>query len=306
MPTRSAPESIRRRGTPSTSARAGVVRTVRTRGELAGALAELRGRGDGQIGLVPTMGYLHEGHLSLVDHARARASGVVMSIFVNPLQFAAGEDFATYPRDLERDAELASKRGVDVLFAPEQATVYPAGAPDVRVVPGPIGGRLDGAYRPGHFDGVLTVVLKLFNLVGPDVAVFGRKDYQQATLVRRMVADLDLPVTIEVAPIVRADDGLALSSRNAYLSAYERERAPALYRSLAAAAAAFEGGARSAGDVLGAALRVMETVPDVRVQYLELVDPDTLEPVETAGPGSVIAIAAFVGSTRLIDNIVLG
>ena len=306
MPTRSARGSTRRPGTPSNDARAGLVRIVQTRAELASALGELRGRGDGRIGLVPTMGYLHEGHMSLVEHARARASGVVMSVFVNPLQFAAGEDFATYPRDLERDAELASRRGVDVLFAPEQETVYPGGAPDVRVVPGPIGARLDGAYRPGHFDGVLTVVLKLFNLVGPDVAVFGRKDYQQVTLIRRMVADLDLPVRIEVAPIVRADDGLALSSRNAYLSAPERDRAPALHRSLAAAAAAFESGVRGADDILAAAWRVMETVPDVRVQYLELVDPDTLEPVQTVVPGSVIAIAAFVGTTRLIDNIVLG
>jgi pantoate--beta-alanine ligase len=281
------------------------MRTVRTRAELAEALAVLRGRGDGRIAFVPTMGWLHEGHLGLVDRARARASAVVMSIFVNPLQFGRGEDFASYPRDLDRDAEMASRRGVHLLFAPDVETMYPAGEPEVRVVPGPAGARLDGAWRPGHFDGVLTVVLKLFHLVGPDVAVFGQKDWQQATLIRRMVSDLDLPVDIVVAPTVRADDGLALSSRNAYLSASEREAAPVLYRSLRAAAAAFDTGERDAGIILGVARSVLDAVPDVHLQYLELVDGDTLEPAAKAGAGSLIAIAAHVGTTRLIDNIVL-
>lgn len=281
------------------------MRTVRTRAELREALADLR-RSVGTVGLVPTMGSLHDGHLALVDHARARAGAVVMSIFVNPLQFGAGEDLAAYPRDLERDSELASDRGVDLLFAPDVETMYPAGEAVVRVSPGALGARLDGAYRPGHFEGVLTVVLKLLNLVAPDVAVFGQKDYQQATLVRRMALDLDLPVEIAVAPSVRADDGLALSSRNAYLSARGREEALALHRALRAGAAAFDTGRRDRGSILGAAREVLEGTPDVRVQYLELVDPDSLEPIAMAATGSVLAVAAFVETTRLIDNIVLG
>ncbi|HUF11483.1 MAG TPA: pantoate--beta-alanine ligase [Longimicrobiales bacterium] len=281
------------------------MRTVRTRAELREALAVLR-RSVRTVGLVPTMGYLHEGHLSLVDHARARAGAVVMSIFVNPLQFGPGEDLATYPRDLERDSELVSRRGVDLLFAPDLETMYPAGEPVVVVSPGPLGDRLDGAFRPGHFAGVLTVVLKLLNLIGPDVAVFGQKDYQQAALIRRMALDLDLPVEIVVAPSVRADDGLALSSRNAYLSARGREQAATLHRALRAGSDAFDTGRRDRGSIIGAAREVLERAPDVRVQYLELVDADSLEPVAVAAPGSVLAVAAFVETTRLIDNIVLG
>ena len=281
------------------------MKTVRTRAELREALAGLRAEGR-TIGLVPTMGWLHDGHLSLVSHARARASATVMSIFVNPLQFGPNEDLAAYPRDLERDTRLAQETGVDLLFAPDRETMYPTGEPIVRVVPGPIGDVLDGKYRPGHFEGVLTVVMKLFNLVGPDVAVFGRKDYQQATLIRRMVADLDVPVEIVVAPSVRAGDGLALSSRNAYLKGPERDQALALSRSLAAGAAAFESGARDAGMIVGAAREVLDREPGARVQYLELVHPDTLETVGRAEKGSVLAVAAFVGKTRLIDNVVLG
>ena len=279
--------------------------TVRTRAELRDAIAGLRAAGR-TIGFVPTMGWLHAGHLSLVDLARARASACVMSVFVNPLQFAPTEDFAAYPRDLERDAALAAKQGVDVLFAPDVGTMYPAGDPLVRVSPGPMADRLDGAFRPGHFDGVLTVVLKLFNLVGPDVAVFGRKDLQQAALIRRMVADLDLPVEIVVAPSVRADDGLALSSRNAYLSAPEREQALALSRALGAGADVFRTGQHDGGTIVAAARSVLDGAPGVQVQYLELVDPDTLAPVVEATPRAVLAVAAFVGKTRLIDNIVLG
>ena len=281
------------------------MRTVRTRAELREALAGLRAQGR-TIGFVPTMGWLHDGHLSLVSHARARASATVMSIFVNPLQFGPNEDLTAYPRDLERDTRLAEETGVDLLFAPDGETMYPTGEPIVRVVPGPIGDVLDGAFRPGHFEGVLTVVIKLFNLVGPDVAVFGRKDYQQATLIRRMVADLDLPVEIVVAPSVRAEDGLALSSRNAYLSEDERARALVLSRALAAGAAAWDTGERHAGSILAAARGVLASESGVRVQYLELVHPDTLEAVEQAGAGSVLAVAAFVGRTRLIDNVVLG
>ena len=281
------------------------MKTVRTRAELREALAGLRAEGH-TIGFVPTMGWLHDGHLSLVSHARARASATVMSIFVNPLQFGPNEDLAAYPRDLDRDTRLAEETGVDLLFAPDRETMYPTGEPIVRVVPGPIGDLLDGKFRPGHFEGVLTVVMKLFNMVGPDVAVFGRKDYQQATLIRRMVADLDLPVEIVVAPSVRAENGLALSSRNAYLKGSERDQALALSRSLAAGAAAFESGARDAGMIVGAAREVLEREAGARVQYLELVHPDTLESVGRAEKGSVLAVAAFVGKTRLIDNVVLG
>lgn len=281
------------------------MKTVRTRAELREAVADLRARGH-RIGLVPTMGWLHDGHLSLVSHARARASACVMSIFVNPLQFGPTEDLAAYPRDLGRDTRLAEEAGVDLLFAPDVETMYPTGEPIVRVVPGPIGDVLDGKYRPGHFEGVLTVVMKLFNLVGPDVAVFGRKDYQQATLIRRMVADLDLPLEVVVAPSVRAEDGLALSSRNAYLQPDERAQALALSRSLRAGAEAFESGARDPGSIVAAARAVLDREPGVRVQYLELVHPDSLEEVPQAGAGCVLAVAAFVGRTRLIDNIILG
>ena len=281
------------------------MRTVRTRAELREALAGLRAAG-GTIGFVPTMGWLHDGHLSLVSHARARARATVMSIFVNPLQFGPNEDLDAYPRDLERDTRLAEDAGVDLLFAPDAETMYPTGEPIVRVAPGPIGDFLDGGFRPGHFDGVLTVVMKLFNLVEPDVAVFGRKDYQQATLIRRMVADLDMSIDIVVAPSVRAADGLALSSRNAYLSPEERAQALALSRALRAGAAAWDTGERHGGSILAAARAELDREPGVRVQYLELVHPDTLEAVEQAVAGSVLAVAAFVGRTRLIDNVVLG
>src|SRR5713101_3699309 len=199
----------------------------------------------GRIGFVPTMGYLHEGHLRLVDQAKARADHVVVSIFVNPLQFGPSEDFAAYPRDLARDRTLARERGVDCLFTPETKAMYPAD-PVTRVAPGGMGDVLEGAIRPGHFAGVLTVVAKLFHVVEPDVAVFGRKDFQQATLVRRMVADLDVPVEIVVAPTTRELDGLALSSRNTYLTADERRPALALSRALRAIEQAWRGGEANA------------------------------------------------------------
>jgi len=280
------------------------VKTVETRAALDAALADAR-RHDRRIGLVPTMGYLHAGHLSLVDAARERCDVVVMSVFVNPLQFGVGEDLTTYPRDLERDAELASARGVDLLFAPTDREMYPDGEPAVQVVPTRMADRLCGAFRPGHFTGVLTVVCKLFNIVRPDLAVFGRKDFQQAVLIRRMARDLDLPVEIVVAPVVRADDGLALSSRNTYLDAGERDAAAAIWAGLSDANGAFGAGERRAEALIG---RVRASVEGagLRPQYVELVDADTLEPLETAAPGSVIAVAAFAGETRLIDNVVLG
>lgn len=269
----------------------------------AGSVAAVE---DEIVVLVPTMGALHEGHLSLVDRARAVGALVVMSIFVNPTQFGPGEDFDAYPRDVGRDAELAAGRGVDVLFTPATAEVYPDGPVSTRVVPGRLAERLCGASRPGHFEGVLTVVAKLFGMAQPDVAVFGQKDYQQLTLVRRMVRDLDMPVRIEAVPIVREEDGLALSSRNVYLTDVERGRARSLSQGLHAASAAFREDGMKDVDRLKA--RVRRTMRDAAVEpeYVELVDPDTLEPVDEAREGAVLALAARVGNTRLIDNVILG
>lgn len=258
-----------------------------------------------RIALVPTMGYLHEGHLALIDRAHERADSVVVSVFVNPLQFGPGEDLDRYPRDLERDAALIAEHGADLLFAPSAEAIYPAGEPAVLVSPGHLADRLCGAFRPGHFQGVLTVVLKLFNIVRPDIAVFGQKDYQQALLIRRMVTDLDLPIEIDVVPTVREQDGLARSSRNLYLGPAERARAAALYRGLGEAEAAYRAGQRDGARLSDRVRAVVEAEPGVRVQYVELVHPDTLAPVEEAAPGSVLAIAAFVGATRLIDNLIL-
>ena len=274
---------------------------VRTKAEVRRAVAGMRPQ---RIALVPTMGYLHEGHLSLVDRARELADRVVLSIFVNPLQFGPQEDLDRYPRDLERDVELATGRGVDLIFAPDVQEMYPGGEPIVRVVPGRLAETLCGAYRPGHFEGVLTVVAKLFGIVRPDVAVFGQKDFQQAVLIRRMVADLDLGIEIDVAPIVREPDGLAMSSRNVYLSPDERESALGLYRGLTRAAQAFAGGERDA-ERLRRLVHEELARPGVRVQYVEVIDPETLQPTQPAGPGNVLAVAAFVGQTRLIDNVIL-
>ncbi|HEX5725167.1 MAG TPA: pantoate--beta-alanine ligase [Longimicrobiaceae bacterium] len=280
------------------------VRVVETRAEVRRAVRQARAAGKG-IGLVPTMGYLHEGHLSLVDRAREDAGWVAMSIFVNPLQFGPGEDLDRYPRDLERDLALAASRGVDLVFVPSAAEMYPDGEPGVAVVPDErLAGRLCGASRPGHFRGVLTVVCKLFGIFAPDVAVFGQKDYQQATLIRRMAEDLDLGVRVEVAPIVREPDGLAMSSRNVYLSREERERALALPRALEGARARVAAGEADA-ELLRAALWNALSVPGVEPEYAEVVDPRTLEPVRRAAPGVVCAVAARVGRTRLIDNAIL-
>ncbi|HEX8829575.1 MAG TPA: pantoate--beta-alanine ligase [Longimicrobium sp.] len=276
---------------------------ARTTAEVREAVRAAR-RAGRTVGLVPTMGYLHEGHLSLLDEARARADVVMMSIFVNPLQFGPAEDLDRYPRDLERDLELAGTRGTDLVFAPSAAEMYPHGEPAVQVVPGALAERLCGATRPGHFRGVLTVVAKLFGIFQPDVAVFGQKDYQQAALIRRMVDDLDIPVRVEVAPIVREADGLAMSSRNVYLSAPDRESALALHRGLERARALYGAGEGSAA-ALRAALWSEMSVPGVEPEYAEVVDPRTLEPVEKAVGGAVLAVAARVGRTRLIDNAIL-
>ena len=289
------------------------MKTVRTVEELRREVAAAR-RDAGSalpgledvIGLVPTMGYLHEGHLSLVDRARELTGFVVMSIFVNPTQFGPGEDYEEYPRDLDRDRELAEARGVDLVYAPDVEEMYPGGEPVVKVVPGPLADRLCGLTRPGHFQGVLTVVAKLFGMVQPDVAVFGQKDYQQAVLIRRMARDLDMPPRVEVAPIVREEDGLALSSRNTYLSEVERERARSLSQGLFAARRVFEQEGVTNADRLKARVRGTMRDADVEPEYIELVDPDTLDDVQEAREGAVLAVAARVGDTRLIDNVRLG
>jgi pantoate--beta-alanine ligase len=258
-----------------------------------------------RIGFVPTMGYLHEGHLALVDEARRLTDVVIMSIFVNPLQFGPTEDLARYPRDLPRDRAHASARGVDALFVPTVEAMYPPGS-QVRVMPGPEAERWEGAARPGHFAGVLTVVAKLLHLVEPDIACFGRKDVQQLTLVRQMVRDLDWPLEIVAVPTVREPDGLALSSRNAYLRPADRGRASVLSRALDRAHQAWCEGESRAPAIEDRMWQELRTEPEVVVEYIAIVEPDTLAPVATVDPGTVVAIAARVGGTRLIDNIDLG
>jgi pantoate--beta-alanine ligase len=258
-----------------------------------------------RIGFVPTMGFLHEGHLQLVDAARERSDAVVMSIFVNPLQFGPAEDLSRYPRDLPRDRAQAASRGVDLLFVPDVAVMYPPGS-ETRVEPGPAASRWEGAARPGHFAGVLTVVAKLFHLVEPDVACFGRKDIQQSVLIRAMVRDLDWPLQIVVVPTVRETDGLALSSRNVYLSPADREQALGLSRALEAANRAWLAGERRADRLEAIISDALRAYPGVSADYIAVCDPAGMAPVADAPAGTILALAARVGSTRLIDNIVLG
>ncbi len=267
-------------------------------------LADHRRTGQ-RIALVPTMGALHEGHLALVDEGRRRADVVVMSLFVNPLQFGPQEDFGKYPRDLARDHQLAKARGVDLLFAPTVEQMYPPGA-EIMVTPGATASHWEGAVRPGHFTGVLTVVAKLFHLVQPDLAVFGQKDLQQVTLIRRMVRDLDINIELAVVPTVRESDGLALSSRNAYLSPAQRQEALVLSRGLRAAAMAWRSGTRDAEALLTLVRDEMATAPGVSADYIALVEPDGLTPVVQAGEGAILLVAARVGSTRLLDNHIFG
>jgi pantoate--beta-alanine ligase len=260
--------------------------------------AELRSwRRPGRVALVPTMGALHAGHLALVREAQARADAVVVSIFVNPLQFGPGEDLQRYPRTLDADLAALDGQRVDAVFVPAPAEVYPGGPPQVRIDPGPLGNLLEGASRPGHFAGVLTVVTKLFGVVRPDVAVFGEKDYQQLALIRRTVADLELGVRIAGAPTVRDQDGLALSSRNRYLTPEQRQQALALSRALRAGA---EEGPSGAGAVLKAAT---EALRGIDVDYLALRGVE-LGPAPAVGPARLL-VAARVGTTRLIDNVPL-
>jgi len=256
------------------------------------------------LGLVPTMGALHEGHLSLVRAAKKRCDMVAVSIFVNPTQFGPAEDLAKYPRTFERDCQLLEKEDVGIVFAPSAEQMYPNGDVTWVKVEG-LSDRLDGRSRKGHFYGVATVVSKLFHIVEPDVAFFGEKDAAQLAIIRRMVRDLDFPVEIVACPIVREPDGLAMSSRNTYLSADQRMRALALRRSLLRAEEKFAAGERDAAKLVGAGSSVFAEEPQARLDYFEIVDPDSLEPVEKITGRTLCAVAAYVGNTRLIDNIVL-
>jgi len=276
--------------------------------EIVGSPAEMRARdlraAGRVVGFVPTMGALHEGHLSLVRLARARADVVVVSVFVNPTQFGPSEDFESYPRDLEGDASLLAEAGCDVLFAPEAAAIYPAGFATVVHVQR-LTRKMCGAFRPGHFDGVTTVVAKLLAIVRPDFAVFGQKDGQQAAVIERMAADLDTGVEIVRAPTVREADGLAMSSRNAYLTSEERADAPAIYAALDSARKLYEAGDTDADAALERIRGEIDARRTARTQYVAAVDASTLEDAAVLAPGVMLAVAVFVGETRLIDNIVL-
>ena len=259
----------------------------------------------GEIALVPTMGYLHAGHASLMVEARQRAKTVVASIFVNPTQFGVNEDLDSYPRDLERDKKIAEQAGVDVIFAPTAADMYPAGYQSYLNVE-EITLHLCGASRPGHFRGVTTVVAKLFNIVAPRVALFGKKDFQQLAVIRRMVQDFNFDVEIVGMPIVREADGLAMSSRNARLSPDERTQALCLSRSIAAAKDAFRGGERDVAALRKVALAVLEAQSGAGIDYLEFRDQDSLLPLQKADQKTLLALAVRIGSVRLIDNSILG
>ncbi|MGH9580780.1 MAG: pantoate--beta-alanine ligase [Terriglobales bacterium] len=272
--------------------------------EMRAACRAARAGGAKRLGLVPTMGALHEGHLSLVRAARAQSGAVAVSIFVNPTQFSPNEDFDKYPRALERDADLLRREGVDLLFAPLVEEMYPPGAATWVTVEG-LSKRLCGRSRPGHFRGVTTVVAKLFHIAEPDAAFFGQKDAAQASILRRMVRDLALPVEIIVCPIVREAGGLAMSSRNAYLDADQRRSATVLYRSLERVRSLAEQGERRAAKLIDAAQRIFLEEPEVRLDYVEIVDNDTLDPLQDVAPGALVAVAAYVGATRLIDNLLL-
>jgi pantoate--beta-alanine ligase len=262
-------------------------------------------RRDGRtLGFVPTMGALHEGHLSLVRASKTRCDVSAVSIFVNPLQFGPSEDLAKYPRTLERDTKLLDELGVDLLFVPGAEEMYPQGAKTYVLVE-ELSEKLDGASRPGHFRGVATVVAKLFEIIRPDFAFFGQKDAAQVAVLRKMARDLNLDIELVVCPIVREPDGLAMSSRNAYLTPDQRQQALVLHRSLTKVKAAVEAGERDAAKVIEIGRRIIAAEPGARLDYFAIVNPDTLDPVTEIYPGTLIAVAAWVGTTRLIDNIVL-
>jgi len=256
------------------------------------------------IGFVPTMGFLHAGHISLARAAKKNADVTVVSLFVNPAQFGPKEDFKAYPRDLNRDTAMLEREGIDVLFHPSTEEMYPAGFATFVEVPG-LQDKLCGRSRPGHFRGVCTIVLKLFDIVRPDIAFFGQKDAQQAIILRTMARDLNLGVRIEVLPIVREADGLAMSSRNSYLSAAEKKAALVLSRSLDAAKSLIDGGEMNAGKVLASVRRMISGEPLARIDYIEAVAPESLDSVREIAEGTLIALAVFIGQTRLIDNLIV-
>lgn len=277
-----------------------VLRRVRAMKE---ACAAARAAGK-TVGFVPTMGALHDGHLSLVRRVRAQVNLTVVSIFVNPTQFGSSDDFARYPRDLVRDTDVLAREGVDILFAPEPDEMYPPGAATFVEVAG-LSDKLEGKSRPGHFRGVATVVTKLFEIVSPDVAAFGQKDAQQVLVIKTMARDLMMDVEVLVLPTKREEDGLAMSSRNALLTPDERRAAPAIPRALEAVRTALEGGERDPDKLLAAGKAILVEAPLLRIDYVELVDPDRLEPITKVQGAMLLAVAVFAGSTRLIDNVVL-
>jgi pantoate--beta-alanine ligase len=268
------------------------------------AFSKAAQRAGKRVGFVPTMGALHDGHLSLVRAARAETAVVVVSIFVNPTQFGPKEDFAQYPRTFERDRAMLEEEGTDCIFSPSVEEMYPRGA-TTWVCVQDLGEKLDGRSRPGHFRGVSTVVSKLFNIVQPQSAFFGQKDAAQVAIIRKMARDLNFDVNIVVCPIVRERDGLAMSSRNAYLSSEQRRQATVLNRSLKRVQELFEQGETSTEELIAAAKRVIAQEPAVRLDYCEIVDPVTLDPLMQAEDGGLVAVAAYVGPTRLIDNLLL-
>jgi pantoate--beta-alanine ligase len=279
------------------------MRVARTIPGARAAVAELRAQSH-CVGLVPTMGALHSGHLSLVRAARIACDAVVATIFVNPAQFAPGEDFEKYPRTFDADCALLKAEGVDLLFAPDAAAMYPEGFCTVVEVEG-ISDRLEGQSRPGHFRGVATVVAKLFNIVAPDKAFFGQKDAAQVAILRRMVRDLNFPLEMVVCPTVRDPDGLALSSRNRYLSPEDRQAALVLHRALHRIEARAAAGEVDSSTLLDAGLDVLAEEPAIRLDYLRIVDPDSLEDLPDTRQGALIAVAAWVGPARLIDNVLI-
>jgi pantoate--beta-alanine ligase len=282
-----------------------LLKTVRSIEELRGLLAEPRAAGK-SIGLVPTMGFFHEGHQALMRRSRERDGAVVVSLYVNPTQFGPSEDYLEYPRDFGRDERMAQDVGVDVLFAPPDEEMYPPGDTTLVEVTGDLTARLCGQYRPGHFRGVATVVTKLLNVVQPHRAYFGEKDYQQLLVVRRLVQDLHLPVEIIGVPTVREADGLAMSSRNTTLTAAGRRAAAVLYRSLERARELAAAGASDARELLAATGEIIAREPSVKLQYAELADAATLAPIDRVTGRAVLAVAAYVDGTRLIDNIIIG
>ena len=280
------------------------MRLITSLDEIRDLALGLRRRGE-VVRLVPTMGALHEGHLSLARRAKADGGPLIVSIFVNPTQFGPSEDYGRYPRDLDRDRALLAPFEPEAVFVPEASAMYPAGFATF-VAPGPLAERFEGAVRPGHFRGVATVVLKLLNTVAPDAVYFGQKDFQQVAVLRRMARDFNLGVRIVICPTAREPDGLALSSRNAYLGAEDRKAAPVLYRSLCRARDLFHGGECQAEALEAAMLETLAGEPRASVDYAAVVKPGTLEPAADAGAGSVALVAARIGPARLIDNLILG